>query len=253
MATLKTKDEIKAMTQAGKEASRILKILREASRPGVTTAELNDLAENEIAKVGMKPGFKTVRGYQYAICTTPNDQVVHGLPGDYVLGSGDLVSIDLGVMNEGLHTDTAISFEVRDSGEDEINKENARFLEVGEKTLWAAIKLVKDGAKVGDISALIQDRIESAGYNIVKELTGHGVGYALHEDPLIPGFGKKGTGPTLKEGMTIAVEVIYTMGHPEVGLLPDEWTIVTQDGSLAAVFEHTLLVGKQGPVVLTQG
>lgn len=253
MITLKTKEEIKAMAQAGQVAAKILNQLRQASLPGISTLELNQIAEEEIAKAGMEAGFKQVENYQFAICTTPNEAVVHGLPTDYKLKAGDVLSIDLGVMYVGLHTDTAISFEVKEANKTGfVNKENDHFLKVGEKTLWAAISKAKDGVRVGDISAVIQEGVEKAGYSIVKELTGHGVGRELHEDPLIPGFGKKGTGPILKEGMTIAIEVIYTQGRPKIALLPDEWTIVSQDGSLAAVFEHTLLVTKRGPVVLTQ-
>lgn len=253
MITLKTKKEIEIMTEAGKEAARILKKLREASLPGVTTGKLNEIAESEINLAKMEAGFKKVEDYRFAICTTPNSEVVHGLPSNYQLKRGDLLSIDLGVMYQGLHTDTAISFEIKNKGENEpVNKENDKFLKVGERTLYEAIDQVKDGARVGDISSVIQKGVESAGYSIVKELTGHGVGYELHEDPIIPGFGEKGTGTILKEGMTIAVEVIYTQGKPQIALLPDNWTIVSVDGSLAAVFEHTVLVTKSGPVVLTQ-
>lgn len=253
MITLKTDAEVKKMREAGKVAARILKKLIEASVPGTSTLQLNTIAESEIKKSSMKAGFKTVENYQFAICTTPNEEVVHGLPTDYKLERGDVLSIDLGVMNEGLHTDVATSFEVKNKGDKgPINPENAHFLEEGKKTLEKAIKLVKDGRRVGDISSLISKEITKHGFSVVKELTGHGVGYTLHEDPLIPGFGRKGTGPILREGMTVAVEVIYNQGNGKVALLPDNWTIVSQDGSLAAVFEHTLLVTKNGPVVLTQ-
>lgn len=251
MITLKTKEEAAVMAKAGKVAAKILKQLQAASVPGVSTEELNQLAEEEIKKAGMEAGFKTVENYQFAICTTPNEAVVHGLPNSYQLKEGDLLSIDLGVMSKGLHTDTAISFEVKKGQSGLVNKENDRFLKVGEKTLWKAIAMVKDGVRVGDISAVIQEGVEKEGYSIVKELTGHGVGRELHEDPLIPGFGKKGTGPILKAGMTIAIEVIYTKGKAKIALLPDGWTIVTANGSLAAVFEQTMLVTKRGPVVLT--
>ncbi len=253
MITLKTETEVKKMRAAGKVAAAILKKLAEASIPGTSTLQLNTIAENEIKKAGMKAGFKTVENYQFAICTTPNEEVVHGLPSSYKLKRGDIISIDLGVMNEGLHTDVATSFEVK-SKDDKgpVSFANAHFLEDGKKTLEKAINLVKDGTRVGDISNLINREIKGHGFSIVKELTGHGVGYTLHEDPLIPGFGKKGTGPILREGMTIAVEVIYNRGNGKVALLPDNWTIVSQDGSLAAVFEHTMLVTKKGPVVLTQ-
>ena len=241
------------MRAAGKVAARILKKLVAASLPGTSTLQLNTIAESEIKKAGMKAGFKTVEDYKYAICVTPNNQVVHGLPTSYKLQRADLLSIDLGVMNEGLHTDVATSFEVKNKGDKgPVNLDNAHFLEEGKKTLEKAIKLVKDGRRVGDISSLISKEITGHGFSIVKELTGHGVGYTLHEDPLIPGFGRKGTGPVLREGMTVAVEVIYNQGNGKVALLPDNWTIVSQDGSLAAVFEHTMLVTKKGPVVLTQ-
>ena len=239
------------MREAGQVAARILKKLKAESLPGTSTLELSNLAEKEIKKASMKPGFKTVEDYQFAICTTVNEEVVHGIPSDYRLQEGDLLSLDLGVMNEGLHTDVAISFEVR-AKKGQVSEKNKTFLETGERTLKMAVAMVKDGIRVGDISSLIQKEIEGQGYSIVKELTGHGVGYDLHEDPLIPGFGRKGTGPILEEGMTVAVEVIYTQGRPEIALLADGWTIVSQDKSLAAVFEDTVLVTKKGPVVLTQ-
>lgn len=253
MITLKSDAEIKKMREAGKVAARILKKIREKSIPGVSTLDLNKIAEDEIRVAKMDIGFRTVEDYQFAICTTPNEAVVHGLPSDYKIQVGDVLGIDLGVMNQGLHTDTAITYEVRPKGENKpISKENDLFLKTGSETLKKAIALVKDGVRVGDISAEIQKGVESAGYNVVKELTGHGVGYELHEDPFIPGFGKKGTGPILTEGMTVAIEVIYTKGKSKVGILEDGWTIVTADQSIAGVFEHTVQVTKSGPVVLTQ-
>jgi methionyl aminopeptidase len=253
MITLKTDLEITKMREAGRIAARILNTLQEKSIPGVSTLELNNFAEEEILKAGMKAGFKTVEDYRFATCITVNEEVVHGLPSQYRVSKGDLVTIDLGVMNDDLHTDVATSFEVRGSDGKPISKENNDFLNTGRETLLKAISLVKDGVRVGDISSLIQSEIENHGYSIVKDLTGHGVGYELHEDPLIPGFGKKGTGPALKNGMTVAIEVIYTMGGSAIYLREDGWTIVSEDKSLAAVFEHTILVTDRGPVVLTQG
>lgn len=241
------------MREAGKLASSILTKIKKSSVPGTSTLELNKIAEEEIDKAKMKPGFKTVADYQFAICTTPNHEVVHGLPSDYLLKRGDILGIDLGVMNDGLHTDTAVTFEIKEKGEKgPINPKTDHFLKTGEETLKKAISIVKGGVKVGNVSSLIQKNVEGAGYHVVRELVGHGIGYQLHEDPLIPGIGRKGTGVTLAEGMTIAVEIIYTMGKAQVVMLPDGWTIITKDRQMAAVFEHTVLVTKSGPVVLTQ-
>ncbi len=235
------------MSQAGKITARALEEIEKNIKIGVNTKKLNVMAEKLIREAGAEPSFKKVEGYKHCICATPNDWVVHGIPGRYKLKSGDIIGIDLGAYYKGYHSDMAQTYLV---GEDSTGKK--RFLKLGEETLWRAIKEARVGNKVGDISNVIQTNIEGAGHSVVKELVGHGVGRDLHEDPLIPGRGKKSTGTDIKEGMVLAIEIIYNRGKPQVYLLEDGWTIATKDGGLSGLFERTIVVTKKGPVVLTQ-
>ncbi len=216
-------------------------------KPGVSQLELEELAASQIQKSGAAPSFKTVPGYNWATCITVNDEVVHGIPKDYKLQEGDIVGIDLGVFWQGFHTDAAWTIQVG-------NKKDPRkekFLQVGEKALNKAIGQAQVGNRVGNISASIQDTVEEAGFSVVRALVGHGVGRRLHEEPEVPGFITDNPSPTLKEGMTLAIEVIYAMGSPEVAKSDDNWTIVTRDGSLAGLFEATVAITESGPIVLT--
>ncbi len=242
----KTDKEIELMKKSGEIAAKALKKVLENVKPGVTCRQLDDIAREEIEKSGAKSSFMTVDDYKWTICATVNDEVVHGIPTERKLEEGDILGIDIGALYKGFHSDTAISVPVG-----YISADKQKFLEVGKKTLKEAIKEAKVGGKIGDVSETIQNMIEEAGYSIVKNLTGHGVGKSLHEDPMVPGFGKKGTGPNIVENMTIAIEVIYTEGSGEVKLDDDNWTISSSDGSLGGLFEQTVAIKNSGPIVLT--
>lgn len=247
MGYLKTKEEIEIMAQAGRITALALGEVAKHVKKGVTGLELDQIAEEVIRKHGATPSFKTVEDYQYTTCVTENELVVHGLPTNVPLEEGDIVGVDIGALYKGFHSDMAETFPVG-----KVSSDTAKFLKTGKKALDKAIESIKLGGRVGDISETIQKTVEGAGYSVVRELVGHGVGSELHEDPLIPGVGKKGTGPVLEEGMVIAVEIIYNEGKPAVALLDDGWSIVSKDGSLSGLFERTLAITKKGPVVLTR-
>ncbi len=242
----KTEAELELMKASGQICSEALKKVLDAVKEGVTTLELDDIARGVIEKRGAKPSFMTVDDYKYTICTTINDQVVHGIPTERKLKNGDILGIDIGALYKGFHSDLAISVPVGSVTGDVQN-----FLDIGKSTLKKAIKKAVIGNKIGDISSQIQESIEKAGFNIVKNLTGHGVGRELHEEPMVPGFGKKGIGQELLENMVIAIEVIYTAGTGEVVVEEDNWTISAEDGSLGGLFEQTIAIKTNGPIVLT--
>src|SRR4030042_5417881 len=246
MVYLKNKQEIEIMRKAENIATTALREIAKNIKPGVKTIELDRIAENKIRALGAISSFKKVEGYRHSICTTPNDWVVHGIPSDTILKEKDCIGIDLGAYYKGYHSDLAQTFVVG-----KIDAKKRHFLETGKRALTSAIKQVRVGKRIGDISETIQQIIEGEGYSFVRELVGHGVGKQLHEDPLIPGRGKKGTGEEMKEGMVLAIEVIYNMGKNQVKLLSDGWTISTKDGSLSGLFERTVAVTKKGPLVLT--
>ena len=247
MNNLKTTKEIEIMKRAGQITAAALKEVEKNIKIGVSTKRLDQIAEKVIKSFGAESSFKKVEGYKYTICSTPNDWVVHGIPGSYLLKNGDVIGIDIGAYFKGYHSDMAHTYLVG-----EVSEEKKRFLKVGEKTLWKALKEVKVGNKIGDISNVIQTTVEGSGYSVVKELVGHGVGKKLHEDPIIPGIGKKGKGLDIKEGMVLAIEIIYNMGKPQVELLRDGWTIATKDREPSGLYERTVAVTSKGPVVLTQ-
>ncbi len=247
MIYLKTKNEIEIIHKAGQITAAAMEEVAKNIRPGIKTGELDKIVEDKIKKLGGESSFKKVKGYKHSICATPNDWVVHGIPGNYTLRSGDVIGIDLGAFYKGFHSDMAQTFVVG-----AVSKEIENFLSVGKKALKEAIKKVKIGNKIGDISSTIQDIVEGAGYSIVRELVGHGVGRDLHEDPLIPGLGKKDTGAQIKEGMVLAVEIIYNQGSQKIQLLDDGWSISTKDGSVSGLFERTVTPTKKGPLVLTR-
>ena len=243
---IKIDKELELMKISGSICARALRKVLESVKVGVTTRELDQIAKGAIEKRQASSSFMTVEDYQYTICTTLNDQVVHGIPGGAQLKDGDILGIDIGALYKGFHSDMAISVPVGKVADSVKN-----FMSVGKKTLEKAITMVKVGNRIGDVSATIQEGIESAGYSIGKSLTGHGVGRELHEEPYIPGFGKKGTGPRILENMVLAIEVIYTQGSGDVKLEKDGWTISSVDGSLGGLFEQTVAVAKNGPIVLT--
>ena len=253
MIPLKTEKEIQVMAEGGQILSQILNKTLGFVKPGITKAELDKIAEEEIIKKGGKPSFKMVRGYHWASCITVNSEVVHGIPNKYKIMAGDVVGIDLGIFYKGFHTDTSWTILVP-GGKAEEDKEKKKFLKVGQEALSEAIKKVVIGNYIGQISQEIQSQIEANGYQVVRELTGHGVGKDLHEDPCIPGFIDGNIKKTIKikPGMVLAVEIIYTLGKPDIVLEADGWTIATKDGKISALFEGTVAVGPNGPLILTK-
>ena len=257
MIPIKTPQEIKIMEKGAKILAKALFEVLQYAKPGVSELELDLLAEELITKQGGEPGFKKVEGYKHTICISTNDVVVHGIPTDYRLKEGDIVGIDCGVFLEGFHTDMSetvrisnIQYPISNIQNDKVDE----FLDTGEKALELAIHQVRPGNRIGHISKTIQMIVEGGGYSVVRELIGHGVGRELHEDPEVPGYlsGKIDNTPLLKEGMVIAVEIIYNMGRKEVVYSgKDDWTIKTKDGSLSGLFERTVAVTKEGHRILT--
>lgn len=251
MIDIKTPEEIKIMQHGGHILSDVLFAVLKEIKPGVTEIEIDRLAEKMIRERGGEPGFKKVPGYKHTICVSTNDVVVHGIPGKYTFKEGDVVGIDCGVFYKGFHTD--MSDTVRVSSGNKKKDEVDVFIETGTYALEEAVKKATIGNRIGHISQTIQKIVEGKGYAVVRNLIGHGVGRELHEEPEVPGYlvGKLERTPLLKEGMTIAIEVIYNMGTPEVVLDRDGWTIRTADGKLAGLIERTIAITKYGPLMLT--
>jgi methionyl aminopeptidase len=253
MIHIKSDEQVAKMRIGGKMLSQTLMASLEKIKPGVSELEIDGFAERTIVQKGGEPGFKKVKGYHNTICVATNEIVVHGIPTKRTFEAGDVVCIDCGVYYGGLHTDMAETIYLNDP-KDPLKKEKLQFLGVGRKALTEAIAVAKPGNRIGDISKTIQDIVEGAGYSVVRNLVGHGVGKELHEDPEVPGFleGDIRKTPVLKENMTIAIEVIYAMGKPDVSYASDDgWTIKTADNSLSAVFERTVLITKGMPEILT--
>lgn len=246
MKFTKTQTELELMKISGRICAEALKTVLENIQVGTTCIALDKIAQKEIEKRGATPSFMTVEDYRWTICTTVNDQVVHGIPDSRVLRDGDILGVDIGALYQGFHSDMAITVPVA-----KISNDTKNFLEVGYNTLQNAIKVAQIGNTIGDISTTIQQGIESAGYAIVKSLTGHGIGKNLHEEPFVPGFGKPGTGPQIGKNMVLAIEAIYAQGSGNVKLEKDGWTITTVDGSLGGLFEQTVAITESGPIVLT--
>lgn len=227
--------------------ANILAKLAVAVAPGVTTADLDVMAERWARDAGAEPAFKGYRGFPATLCVSVNDEVVHGIPSPArVLKSGDIVSIDMGVKLGGYYGDSAVTVPVGD-----VPAATTALLQVTNESLMKAIAQVRVGGRLSDIGNAVQQWVESHGFSVVREFVGHGIGEALHEEPQIPNYGKPGRGPTLAEGMVLAIEPMVAMGRPDTKVLKDGWTAVTRDGSLAAHFEHTVAVTKDGPVILT--
>ncbi|HUS60392.1 MAG TPA: type I methionyl aminopeptidase [Nevskiaceae bacterium] len=246
MIPIRTSGQIEIMKEGGKRLGWVFGQVLAKVKPGIKLSELDQLAETLIKKQKGKPSFKMVKDYHWATCINVNQGVVHGIPGEYQLKNGDVVSLDMGMFYKGLHTDMARSIRM---GSSEVNE----FLETGKSVLGKAIKVARVGKRIGHISQMIESQIKKAGFSPVRALTGHGVGKKLHEEPQIPCFLKteiKKT-PLIKPGMSLAIEVIYTQGSPRLVLGEDNWTIETADGSLAGLFEDTVIVTKKKPLVLT--
>jgi methionyl aminopeptidase len=247
MTKIKTPAELAEMRESGRMLATVLDIVQKAIVPGITTKELDTIAAEELEKLGGKPAFLGYYGFPGVICISLNDEVVHGIPGKQVVKNGDIISFDFGVNYQGMITDAARSILVGPH-----NKAKQILIDGTLESLDAGIAAVKKGVQVGDISAAVQAVLDEYGYGIVRDLVGHGVGHALHEEPNIPNYGKAGTGPVLSAGMTIAIEPMTTLGSYKVYTAADGWTILTRDGSLAAHFEDTILVTETGAEILTR-
>jgi methionyl aminopeptidase len=246
MIIRKTAAEIERMARAGRVVVDTLSLIGEHVRPGTTTAELDALADQFIRSHGGSPTFKGYRGYPASICTSPNDMIVHGIPGPYALEEGDILSVDVGVTLDGYVADSAYTFAVG-----RIDSETERLLDVCQDALAAGIEQCKPGGRLSDISHAVQRVTEENGYSVVRALVGHGVGRAMHEDPQLPNFGPPGRGPELAAGMVFAIEPMINAGGPDITVEDDQWSIRTADGSLSAHFEHTVAVTEEGPRILT--
>lgn len=234
------------MREAGQIVADTLRKLREAAVPGVTTRELDHIAEENIRQQGATPSYKGYRGFPASICASVNSVIVHGIPNDTPLTSGDIISVDVGAKYRGFHGDATISIPIG-----EVSDEACRLMDVCRRALNAGIEQSRAGNRLTDISAAIQQVVESAGFSVVQDLYGHGIGRNLHEEPLLPHYGDPGQGPLLRAGMVITIEPMITAGAADWKTLSDNWTVVTIDGSLSAQFEHTVAITKNGPEILT--
>ena len=247
MVILKQPDEIDKAKASSRIVAEVLSVLRERIKPGVTTRELDKIAESVTEKRGAKPAFKGYRGYPYSLCASVNEEVVHGMPSGRVLKEGDIVGLDFGVYYQSFYGDAAVTLPVG-----RVSEEAARLMRVTEQSLYAAIEQASSGNRLGDISAAVQETAESAGYSVVRDFVGHGIGRNMHEDPQIPNFGKKGRGIELQTGMILAIEPMVNAGRYRVKILPDGWTVITEDGSLSAHFEHSVAITDNGPEILSR-
>jgi methionyl aminopeptidase len=246
MITIKSANEIEKMRRAGRLVARTHQELQRYIRPGVTTLELDRRAEQFIRSFGAVPSFKGYNGFAGSVCTSVNEELVHGIPGPRKLKDGDIITIDIGVYLDGFHGDSAWTYPVGN-----VAPEVARLLEVTEASLYAGLEVLRSGIRLGDIGSRIQAVAESAGFSIVQEYAGHGIGRELHEQPTVPNYGTAGRGGRLKSGMTLAIEPMVNMGSRHVHTLDDGWTVVTDDGSWCAHFEHTTLITDEGYEILT--
>jgi methionyl aminopeptidase len=245
----KSRSEIEKMRQSGRIVRQVLEEVRSKVAPGVTTMDLEHAAEDKVRDLGAKPAFKGYYDYPCVLCTSVNQEIVHGIPSEKrVLRAGDIVSVDCGVVVDGYYSDAAITLPV---GE-EISPELRKLLEVTEASLYRGIQQMLIGNAVGDVGAAVQECVEAAGFSVVRQFVGHGIGTQLHEEPQVPNFGTRGQGPKLREGMVLAIEPMVNVGKPGTRLLNDKWTAVTEDGSYSAHFEHCVAVTRDGPLILTQ-
>ena len=246
MIVCRSQAEIAKLRRVNQLVGRILAELRSIVAPGVTTADIDALAEKRVREAGAESAFKGYHGYPATVCASVNEQVVHGIPSKKPLVDGDIVSIDMGAKLDGFYGDSAVTVPVG-----RVSEDAARLLKVTEESLFHAIEAVKPGARVSDIGAAVQQHVEANGFSVVREFVGHGIGTSLHEEPQIANYGPGGRGPRLSEGMALAIEPMVNLGKPGVKVLPDGWTAVTRDGSLSAHFEHTVVVTRDGREILT--
>jgi len=244
----KSAAEIEKMRRSGHIVHEVLDHLRTLVAPGISTMDLERAAEQKIKDLGAKPAFKGYYNYPCVLCTSINEEIVHGIPSDKrVLNPGDIISIDCGVVMDGYYGDAAITVPVNG-----LNPEARRLLEVTEASLYKGIEQARIGNAIGDVGAAVQEYVEANGFSVVREFVGHGIGTRLHEEPQVPNFGKRGQGTRLRDGMVLAIEPMVNSGQPGTRVLDDKWTAVTADGSCSAHFEHCVAVTKDGPMILTQ-
>jgi methionyl aminopeptidase len=246
MINLKTDHELEMMARAGRALDGVVRELESACRVGVRTIELDRIAERRIRAAGARPGFLGYHGFPNSICVSINDEAVHGIPGPRKIEDGDIVSLDLGLVLDGFWADMGCTVAVG-----KVDPEARRLMRATEECLEIAIQHAQPGGRLGDISSAVQRHAEAAGFSVIRQFVGHGIGRQMHEDPQLPNFGQPGTGPELKPGMTLAIEPMVNQGSPDVYIKPDGWTVCTTDGALSAYFEHTVAITKDGPRVLT--
>lgn len=244
---MKSRREIEKMKKSNALVAAILEELRKKIKPGVKTIELDRLSEEMALKKGARPAFKGYRGYPYSLCTSVNSEVVHGMPSERELKEGDIISLDFGILHGGYYGDAAVTVPVG-----QITPAAKRLLAVTEEALYRGIAEARAGNRIGDISAAIQGHAEAAGFSVVRDLVGHGIGRSLHEDPQVPNYGTSGRGIELKTGMVFAIEPMVNEGTYRVDVLRDGWTVVTADGKLSAHFEHSVAITENGPVILSR-
>lgn len=247
MIVLKSKEEIDIMREANRIVAEVLEFLKGMINPGVTTGELDRVAEKMIRERGATPAFKGYLGYRHTLCTSINEEVVHGIPGDKSLSEGDIISIDCGVLYKGFYGDHAWTFPVG-----MIDRESEDLLNVAKEALFRGIKMAAVGNRLYDISAAIQEYVEGSGFSVVKDYVGHGIGRKLHEEPQVPNFGEAGTGIKIRPGLVLALEPMVNAGTSDVKVLQDEWTVVTKDGKRSAHFEHSVAITENGPEILSK-
>ena len=245
--TIKSPKELDAMRSAGAVVGAVLALLKRSVEPGMTTKDLDNIAYKEITRNGAKPTFKGYRGFPASICTSINEEIVHGIPSKRVLKEGDIIKLDVGATLDGMIGDAAISLPVG-----QITPEAVALMDATRQSLEEGIRASQVGNRIGDIGAAVQSFGEERGYGVVREFVGHGVGRFLHEDPQVPNYGQPGMGPLLRPGMCIAIEPMLNMGDWHTTILGDQWTVVTKDGKLSAHFEHTIAITEEGPEILTQ-
>ena len=247
MIVCRSQAELVKLRRVNQLVGRILAELRTLAAPGMTTAEMDRIAEERVRAAGAEPAFKGYHGYPATLCVSANDQVVHGIPSNRPLVEGDILSIDMGARLDGFFGDSAVTVPVG-----RVSEAAASLLRVTEEALFHGLEAVKPGARVSDIGAAVQQHVEAHGYSVVREFVGHGIGTSLHEEPQIANYGPAGRGPRLSEGMVLAIEPMVNAGKPAVKVLADNWTAVTRDGSLSAHFEHTVVVTRDGCEILTR-
>ena len=235
------------MREAGKIVAETHQILKEAVRPGISTLELDKIAEDNIRKYNAIPSFKGYGGFPGSICASVNDEVVHGIPSSRILKEGDIVSLDIGAYYKGYHSDSA-----KTHGVGVISEEDRKLIEVTKQSFYEGIKFAKEGYRLSDISHAIQEYVEKYGFSVVRDLVGHGIGTQLHEDPQIPNYGLPGKGPRLQSGMVLAIEPMINAGRYKVKILSDDWTVVTADGKKSAHYEHTIAITEDEPIILSK-